>query len=172
LGRDTVEQQEQQEALVSKTRRKRAAHALQELGEELVGLGESQLAQLALPELLLDAVLQARRINKFGALRRQVQYIGRLMRDVDAAAIAAQLEAWKGQSRQSVAYLHQVERWRVRLLDSDEALSEFVAAHPACDVQRLRALIREARKEQATKGAPRSYRELFQALKASIPEQA
>jgi ribosome-associated protein len=158
------------EELISKTRRKRTAHALQELGEALVGLNESQLAQLELPEQLHDAVLLAKRISKFGALRRQVQYIGRLMREVDAAAIAAQLEAWKGQSRQAVAYLHQVERWRTRLLDSDAALSEFLSRHPGCDVQRLRQLVREARKEQADQAAPRSYRELFQTLKAAIPE--
>jgi ribosome-associated protein len=166
-----MEHEEQpHEELVSKTRRKRSAHALQALGEALIELNESQLAQLELPEQLRDAVLLAKRINKFGAQRRQAQYIGKLMREVDAAAIAAQLEAWKGQSRQAVAYLHQVERWRTRLLDSDAALSEFLTRHPGCDVQRLRSLIREARREQADQGAPRSYRELFQTLKAAIPE--
>jgi ribosome-associated protein len=168
-----MNQEEQpDEELVSKTRRKRSAHALQALGEALVALNESQLGQLELPEQLRDAVLLARRINKFGALRRQVQYIGRLMREVDAAAIAAQLEAWKGQSREGVAYLHRVERWRTRLLKSDAALSEFLTQHPGCDVQRLRSLIREARKEQAGHAAPRSYRELFQTLKAAIPDPA
>jgi ribosome-associated protein len=166
-----MEQEEQSnEEFVSKTRRKRAAHALQELGEALVALNEGQLAQLRLPEQLHDAVLLAKRINKFGALRRQVQYIGRLMRDVDATAIAAQLEAWQGQSRQAVAYLHQVERWRARLLESDAALGAFLTQYPGCDVQRLRSLIREARKEQADQATPRSYRELFQTLKAAIPE--
>jgi ribosome-associated protein len=156
--------------LVSKTRRKREAHALQGLGEELVALSSDQLEQLALPERLLDAILHAKQINKFGALRRQLQYIGRLMREVDASAISAQLEAWKGQSRQSVAYLHLVERWRVKLLDSDGALSEFAATYPNCDLQRLRMLVRNARKEQLQQTAPRGFRELFQALKAIIPE--
>ena len=166
-----MEQEEQSaEAFVSKTRRKRTAHALQELCEALVGLNDSQLTQLGLPEQLYDAVLLAKRINKFGALRRQIQYIGRLMRDVDAAAISAQLEAWKGQSRQAVAYLHRVERWRARLLESDAALSEFLNQYPGCDVQRLRGLIREARKERADYTAPRGYRDLFQTLKAAIPE--
>jgi ribosome-associated protein len=80
---------------VSKTRRKREMQARQDVGEALVALSEARLAQLELPERLLDAVLQAKRINKFGALRRQLQYVGRLMREVDVVAIEAQLEASK-----------------------------------------------------------------------------
>src|SRR5689334_8880809 len=91
---------------VSKTQRKRQMLELQDLGEALVRLTEAQLEELGLPERLLDAVLEARRISKFGALRRQLQYIGRLMRDVDAEAIAAKLEAWRGTSREATAYLH------------------------------------------------------------------
>jgi ribosome-associated protein len=163
---------QQEEDYVSKTKRKRGAHALQDLGEELVRLTDAQLAQLALPERLLDAVQQAQRINKFGALRRQLQYIGRLMRDFDCAPIAAQLQAWKGQSREATAYLHRLERWRERLLEDDDALTEFAAAHAGCDLTQLRALIRAARKEQETQAAPRSFRELFQALKAIVPDKA
>jgi ribosome-associated protein len=159
-----MDQQEQ----VSKTRRKREAHALQHLGEELVRLTEAQLQQLALPEPLLGAVLEAKRISKFGALRRQLQYVGRLMRELDAEAISAQLEAWKGRSRDSVAAVHLVERWRTRLLASEDALTEFATAYPNCDVQRLRTLIRNARKEQADESPPRSFRELFQAIKAMV----
>jgi ribosome-associated protein len=163
---------EQEEEYLSKTKRKRGAHALQDLGEELVKLTEAQLAQLALPERLLDAVQQAQRINKFGALRRQLQYIGRLMRDFDCGPIAAQLQAWRGQSRESTAYLHLLERWRERLLADDDALTEFAAAYPDCDLTRLRTLIRAARKEQESQAAPRSLRELFQALKAIVPQGA
>jgi ribosome-associated protein len=164
--------EQEQEQYVSKTQRKIQAHALQDLGAQLVKLGEAQLAQLALPERLLDAVRQAQRIDKFGALRRQIQYIGRLMRDLDAAPIAAQLEAWKAQTREATAHLHLIERWRKRLLEDDEALTEFAARHPNCDLTRLRALIRAARKEQQTQAAPRNFRELFQALKAIVPDQA
>lgn len=157
---------------VSKTHRKREMHARQDLGEELVGLREAQLAELDLPEKLLDAVLLAKRINKFGALRRQMQYIGRLMRDVDSVAIGAQLEAWKGKSRGATARLHLLERWRDRLIDSDNALADLATAYPGCDIQHLRTLVRNARREQALGAAPESARELFQALKAVIPEVA
>ena len=157
---------------VSKTRRKREMHARQDLGEELVGLTEPQLAQLELPEKLLDAVLLAKRIQKFGALRRQLQYVGRLMRDVDSAAIAAQLEAWKGKSRDAAARLHLLERWRDRLIASDTAMAELAAAYPGCEVQQLRTLVRNARREQALGAAPESARELFRALKVAIPEIA
>jgi len=157
---------------VSKTRRKRDMHARQDLGEELVALTEAQLARLELPEKLLDAVLLAKRINKFGALRRQLQYIGRLMRDVDSVAIAAQLEAWKGKSSGATARLHVLERWRDQLIASDAAMADLAAAYPGCDVQHLRALVRNARREHALGAAPESARELFQALKVVIPESA
>lgn len=156
---------------VSKTRRKQEMHALQEIGEALVALTEAQLAELELPEKLLDAVLLARRIQKFGALRRQLQYVGRLMRDVDSEAIAAQLEAWKGTSREAAARLHLLERWRDRLIAEDGAMADLVAACPECDVQHLRALVRNARREQALGSTPKSARELFQALKAVLPEE-
>ena len=157
---------------VSKTRRKREMQARQDLGEELVGLTEAQLAQLELPEKLLDAVLLAKRINKFGALRRQLQYVGRLMRDIDASAIAAQLDAWKGKSREAVVRLHVLERWRDQLIADDAAMADLAAAYPGCDVQHLRTLVRNARREQALGAAPESARELFQALKEAIPETA
>lgn len=156
---------------LSKTRRKRDMLERQEIGEALVGLTEPQLQALKLPERLLDAVLAAKRIGKFGALRRQLQYIGRLMREeADSAAIAAQVEAWAGQSRQPSAHLHRLERWRERLLASDDALTELLAAHPGADAQRLRALVRNARRERTLGQAPASFRELFQALRAIIPE--
>ncbi len=161
-----------QDEIVSKTRRKQEMHALQEIGQALVGLTEAQLAQLELPEKLLDAVLLARRIHKFGALRRQLQYIGRLMRDVDSEAIAARLEAWKGVSREAAVRLHLLERWRDRLIAEDGAMAELAAACPGCDIQQLRVLVRNARREQALGSAPKSARELFQALKAALPGAA
>jgi len=156
----------------SKTQRKRASHDLQDLGEELVALSESRLAELDLPDRLRDAIMQARRISKFGALRRQLQYIGKLMRaaEVDAAAIGARLEAWKGLSREATAHLHLLERWRTRLIEDDEAAGELARRHPGCDLQRVRTLVRNARKEHAAGRPPASYRELFQALKEIIPE--
>ena len=166
------EQDEQQsdDEYVSKTQRKRDMHALQDLGEALVALPASRLAELDLPERLHDAVAEARRISRFGALRRQLQYIGRLMRDIDSSAIAARLDAWNGQSREATAHLHQLERWRERLLQDDAALEALLADYPQADVPRLRALVRNARREQAEGRPPANFRALFQALKDIVPE--
>jgi len=155
----------------SKTKIKQQMHDLQELGEELVALGKDQLAQLDLPDNLRDAIREMHRINKFGAQRRQLQYIGRLMRDIeDTAPIVARLNAWKGISQEHTAHLHLLERWRDRLLENDQALTELLAAHPETDVQRLRTLIRNAQKEKEAGKPPKNYREIFQVLRELIPE--
>lgn len=161
--------EEDAEEFISKTQRKREMHALQDMGEELVALSESRLAELDLPERLRNAVLEAKRINKFGALRRQMQFIGKLMRDVDPEPITAKLDAWKGHSREATAYLHQLERWRARLIEGDDGIEAFVKIYPDCDLQRIRALVRNARREQSDGRAPTNFRELFQALKDVIP---
>jgi ribosome-associated protein len=157
---------------LSKTQRKRQMLQLQALGETLTALTEEQLNELALPELLLDAVLQAKRIHKRGALRRQLQYIGRLMREVDSEAISARLHGWKGESLEATVYLHLLERWRSRLMADDEAVSELAAVYPGCDLQSVRTLIRNARRERDAGQAPRSFRALFQELRAIIPDAA
>lgn len=154
----------------SKTRVKQQMHDLQDIGAELVALGKDQLAQLDLPETLRDAIREMHRINKFGAQRRQMQYIGRLMRDVDTAPIIARLNAWKGVSQQHTAHLHLLERWRDRLLENDGALTELLAAYPQTDAQHLRALIRNAQKEKEAGWPPKNYREIFQVLREIIPE--
>ena len=153
----------------SKTRTKQHMLELQDIGAELVALGRDQLEQLDLPETLRDAIHEMHRIHKFGAQRRQMQYIGKLMREVDPAPIVAKLDAWKGHSQQHTAHLHQLERWRDRLLEGDEALTELLAAHPHADAQHLRALIRNAQKEREAGKPPKSYREIFQALKEILP---
>ncbi|HTS54209.1 MAG TPA: ribosome biogenesis factor YjgA [Burkholderiales bacterium] len=155
----------------SKTQRKRESLALQGLGEELTRLTPEQLGQLQLPEHLLEALLEARRISKFGALRRQLQYIGRLMRDVDSAAIAARLRSWKGESRESIAYLHRLERLRARLLEDESAVRELTQSHPGCDTQKLRQLVRNARREQVEGRPPHSFRALFQELRSIVPAE-
>lgn len=156
----------------SKTKVKQQMHDLQDIGEQLVELGSDRLKELNLPERLYDAILEMKRINKFGAQRRQMQFIGKLMREVEAAPIIARLEIWNGSSRQHTAWLHQIERWRDRLLEDDAALTELLAAHPDADTQHLRALIRNAHKEKELGKPPRSYREIFQALREILPEQA
>ncbi len=156
----------EEEIQPSRTKRKHDDQALQDLGEELVAVGEDKLAELDLPDRLLDAVLGAKRISKFGALRRQMQYIGRLMREEgDTDTIRSQLDAWKGISVTEIACLHTIERWRVRLIEDDVALGELLAQFPRADGQRLRALIRNVKREAEAKKPPRSFRELFQELR-------
>jgi len=149
----------------SKTRLKKDMHALQALGASLVELSAAQIAQIEMPEPLREAVLEAKRITKHEGRRRQMQYIGRLMRDVDPAPIRAKLEEWRGQSRAATAAMHAAERWRERLLADDDALTAFAADHPRSDLQHLRALIRSARAELAAERPPRAFRELFRALR-------
>jgi ribosome-associated protein len=160
------------EVRISKTRRKREMLALQHLGEELVALSAERLGELDLPTRLLDAVLDAKRISRFGALRRQMQYVGRLMREVDADAIEALLGVWKGASAEDIARLHLIERWRTRLIEDELALGELVAEFPRTDTQRMRALIRNVKREAEAKKSPRSFRELFQLLRELLTPKA
>lgn len=160
------------QAPLSKTRRKREMHALQTLGERLVALSPSELQSLALPEALLDAVLAAKRMNKFEAIRRQMQYIGKLMRQVDAASIQERLDSWQAASKRSTLWLHSVERWRTRLLEGDSALEELARDYPAADLDRLRALARNARAEKLEGKPPKNFRALFQELARTIPAPA
>lgn len=153
-----------QDELVSKTRRKREMHELQALGAALVELPESQIRLFELPEDLARAVLDARRISSHEAKRRQLQYIGRLMREIDPEPLRARLAAIQGGSAQATARHRRLEAWRSRLLADDAALTEYAAAHPAADLQELRTLIRNARKEQKEGKPPRAYRELFRRL--------
>jgi len=162
--------EEEEELPPSKTKIKKQMHELRDLGKELTELSKDQVAQLDLPENLRDAITELRSINKFGAQRRQIQYIGKLMRDVDTAPILAKLDAWKGRSQQHNAYMHLLERWRDRLMEDDSALTELLAEHPLADAQHLRTLIRNAHKEKAGNKPPKSYREIFQALREIFPE--
>jgi ribosome-associated protein len=161
---------EEEELPPSKTKIKKQMHELRDLGKELTELGKDQLAQLDIPENLRDAIREMKNINKFGAIKRQMQYIGKLMRDVDTAPILAKLDAWKGKSQHHIAYMHQLERWRDRLMENDATLTELLAAHPEADAQRLRTLIRNAQKEMEAGKPPKNYREIFQVLREIIPE--
>jgi len=146
----------------SKSQQKRDMLELQRLGEELVGLPEKQLASLDIPERLRDAIELARRITSHGALKRQRQYIGRLMRDVDPAPLRAALERFQGADRASKAHFQECERWRDRLLaEGDTALAEFLERYPQADRPHLRRLVREAMDETSAGRPPRHARELF-----------
>lgn len=138
---------------------------LQDLGEELAELSGERLKKLDLPEQLRDALKEAQRISSHGARRRQLQYIGKLMRDIDAAPIREALAALKGESATEVARMHRIERLRIRLLEDEKTLAEIAENFPGADLQHLRTLRRSALKEQEAQKPPRSYRAIFQMLK-------
>ena len=150
---------------LSKTRKKAQMHALQKLGTELVDLSKERLASMQLPETLAEAIREAQRITAHEGRRRQMQYIGRLMRDIDPAPIQERLDAWRGQSKTEIARQHGMERLRDKLVADDSALTEFAQKHPGVDLQALRNLIRNARKEAAEGRAPKSYREIFKVIR-------
>jgi ribosome-associated protein len=152
---------------VSRTQKKREVEALQKLGAALVDLAPAQLDAIALPDALAAAVREAQRIRSHEARRRQLQYIGKLMRSVDPEPVRAALAALAGQSAGARARHRRLEDWRARLIDDDGALTEFAAGHPGIDLQALRALIRNARKEIAEDRPPRAQRELFRLLRES-----
>ena len=162
----------QDEEKPSKTQRKREMHELQDLGERLVELNPEQLAAIGLPEDLRDAIEFARRTTKHEARRRQMQYIGRLMRSVDPGPIREKLKVWDGVSAAHNAEQHRVERWRDRLLEDDAAIDELLRSHPGIDARHLRALVRKAREERAAGTPPKAYRELFRALREIVVESA
>ena len=151
--------------LLSKTKKKQQSHALQKLGVELVELSKDRLASMDLSETLREAIREAQRITAHEGRRRQMQYIGRLMRDTDPAPIQARLDAWNGQSKAEVARQHGMEKLRDRLIADNAALTEFAAKHPGVDIQALRNLIRNARKESAEGRPPKSYREIFKVIR-------
>lgn len=152
----------------SKSQLKRDMHALQELGEALIALPKDALKRMPMPEALNDAVREARRITDHEGKRRQVQYVGRVMRgllDTETAALRTALDSYRGVNKAETARLHWIERTREKLLADDAALTEFIRQHPAADPQEGRTLIRNARKEQQQARPPRYFRELFQWIK-------
>ncbi|WP_461468431.1 ribosome biogenesis factor YjgA [Melaminivora sp.] len=166
----------------TKTELKREMDALQTLGGELMGLRADLLARLNLPEKLQDALREAARISNFEGKRRQMQFVGKLMRQLDEQAIAAihaALDEQRSGSAQEKLLLHQAEHWRDQLLASDQALAQWLEQFPHTDTQQIRALIRQARKDAPTETpasqsqglAPRksrAYRELYQLLRTLL----
>lgn len=153
----------------SKTQLKKEMHELQTLGEAFAALPESRIVGLPISETLIGAVMEYRRTRSHEGRRRQMQYIGKLMRRDDVGPIREAVTAMQlGQAKDSLA-LHEAERWRAELIASDDALTTWMQKHPGGDVQQLRSLIRAARKDAAMAPEQRSgraYRELFQFIKA------
>ena len=164
----------------SRTDLKRESAELQKLGEELLTLRADLLERLLLSEKLKDAVLEAKRITNFEGKRRQMQFIGKLMRLVDPAVLetvrSALIEQTSGSAQENLI-LHLAETWRERLLGAEDAFGDWLAQHPDTDSQQLRALIRQARKDAVPEkpGAAvrhgRAYRDIFQILREHLTEQ-
>ena len=152
----------------SKTRRKADSHGLQDLGEAVVALPDERLAGLGMSESLLDAIRAYKKTRTWEGKRRQMQYIGKLMRRDDPEPIRqAVTDMQLGRAQDSLS-LHQAERWRAELIAEDDAVTRWAAEHPQTDLQQLRSLVRAARKDASLvpeKRSGRAYRELFQFIK-------
>ena len=152
----------------SKSARKRAAHAAQDLGEALLRLPDAELSALELPEALREALRAARHISSRAALARQRQYIGKLMRQVDPQPIRAALAARSERDARETERFRRIENWRERLISGgDAALAELTRWHPTIDVRAWQRRIGAARAERERGGAAgAAARELFRALRA------
>ncbi len=154
----------------SKSALKRQSHDLQSLGLEVAELPEQRLRAVAMPEALLEAILAYRRTKSHEGRRRQLQYVGKLMRSADEEPLREAVAAFKlGSARETLA-LHEAERWRAELIADDDALTRWMQAHAATDTQQLRSLVRAARRDAVVPEArqPKSHRELFQFIKAAM----
>lgn len=157
---------EEDTAPLSKTQRKQAMADLQTLGAELVDLSADRIKKIDIPDFLRDAVREAQRMTRSDeAKRRQLQYIGKLMRDVDPEPIRAALATIRGESAGETAKLHRLENLRTAFLADEKVLNEIAVLYPKADMQHLRSLRRAALREQEQNKPPRSYRAIFQALK-------
>ena len=162
----------EEDDFISKTRRKKQMRALQDAGASLVKLSPEQIARLELPEALREAVLACKRFTKHEAIRRQMQYIGKVMRDVDAGPILEQIARLESPTRRDTALFHAAEKWRQDLLEHDDAVDRFVHEFPEADPHLLRGLIEGAREENRGSRPPRSSRELFHVVNAIVQDHA
>ena len=156
----------------SKSQRKRDMTALQDLGESLLRLTSAELARIDLPEELRQAITGSARITSHEARRRHLQYIGKLMRQVDPQPLRAAIDDATGESKQAVALMHRCERLRDALLADDGALEAVLAELPGADVQQLRSTIRAARREHAEGRPPRHARQLYRWLHEQYARKA
>ena len=154
-----------EEELVSKTQIKNEMNERQALGMQLTKLAPDTLKKIGLSEELLEAVLFYKKITAKGALKRQAQFIGRLMRDTDPEPIQAYLNKLKGDNAEHNAAMQRLELLRERLVESDDALTELISNKPELPISELRTLIRNARREKEQNKPPKAFRELFQLLK-------
>jgi ribosome-associated protein len=159
---------EQEYERPSKSQLKREMTALQKLGAELIAEPRERVKRVPMPEDVRDAILECQTITDHEGRRRQLQYVGKKMRTLEeeeVALIRKTIDSWKQPSKAETAALHAIERRRDKLLADDGALTELRAQYPELDVQQMRTMIRNARREQAESKPPKAYREIFQMLK-------
>jgi len=152
----------------SKSELKRQSNELQKLGEQLVDAPRDRVKRVPMPDDIRDVILETQTITNHEGRRRALQFVGKKMRTLDEEEIAIiqrTIDSWKGASKAETAALHALERRREKLLADDKALTALLEENPELDVQHLRTLIRNARKEVAESKPPKAYREIFQILK-------
>ncbi len=163
----------------SKSQVKRELHAILDLGKEIIELPPEKVKQLDLEEKTYEAIRTAQKISGREGRRRQIHYVGKLLRTADTQAIAAKLDEWKNGSREQTAHMHRMETLRDRLIEDDAALTRLLNDYPQADSQTLRTLIRGARKEQEQNARlpeghepqRKHYRALFQAIKSLLNKE-
>ena len=159
---------EQEYERPSKSEMKRQVNALQDLGAALIAEPRDRVKRVPMPEDVREAILECQLITNHEGRRRALQYVGKKMRSLDEAEVAAiqrAIDSWKGLSKADTNAMHALERRRDKLLADDKVLTTLLAENPELDAQHLRTLIRNARKEQAESKPPKAYREIFQILK-------
>ncbi len=159
------DQPEQDPEYKSRTQIKREVEALQELGKKLINQKADVIAKLPLSDSLIAALQEAKRIHQNEAKRRHLQYIGKLMRDVDIEQICELIDRQEAGTKAHVQYFHQLENWRDRLLKEDSEISAFLEAFPNGDRQHVRQLVRNANREEKNNKPPASARKLFKYIR-------
>lgn len=144
------ESEKSQSDPLSKTQRKKDMLALQELGKKLIALPASQLAKIPLPDNLIEAIRVSHTLKSNESKRRHLQYIGKIMREIDPEPIQIALKQIQFNNEQRTTQFHHIEQWRDKLISGDDAiLQSFLETHPQSDRQKLRQLVRKAKHDQA-----------------------
>lgn len=159
---------------ISKSQKKRDMLALQDIGEELVALSSEAINKLDLPDNLRIAVVDAKKIpkSKYGGMKRQMQYIGRLMRQIDPLPIIGQLNSLKAPNKKDTALHHLAERWRERVLTDETAINAFANEFPDADRALLSKHIQGAKDDKAKNKPPKNYRLLYSQIHTLIVAQS
>lgn len=170
---DAIDDTEHTSENLSKSQIKRECDALQKLGEELVALKTQELEQMQMPAKLADAVHTARKMHARSGLKRQKQYIGKIMREIDSNTIRRQLHQIRHRHDINNAAFKKTENWRDKLIHGDNtAITDILNAFSELDRQHLNQLVRQAKKEAAEEKPPAAARKLFKYLRGVIDPQA